>query len=76
MPSLSDERNPSNGRICFKKYFFKNLTFWLNGKKHSDDSSLEIKSFDSKKCFYKKWVFFFFFLFPKADYIIFAASLF
>lgn len=74
--SLSDKRNPSNGRFCFKKCFLKNLIFWLSGlkkKKNRDDSSVEIKSFIPKKCFYKKWVFF---MSPKADGIIFGAFLF
>lgn len=75
--SLSDERNPSNGRFCFKKCFLKNLIFWLTDlkkkKENRDDSSVEIKSSIPKKCFYKKWVFF---LSLKADGVIFGAFLF
>lgn len=42
-------------------------------KENRDDSSVEIKSFIPKKCFYKKWVFF---LSLKADGVIFGAFLF
>lgn len=57
--------------MLFKKPHF--LAKWFKKKKNRDDSSVEIKSFIPKKCFYKKWVFF---MSPKADGIIFGAFLF
>ena len=57
--------------MLFKKPHF--LAKWFKKKKNRDDSSVEIKSFIPKKCFYKKWVFF---MSLKADGIIFGAFLF
>ena len=73
---LCHERNPSNGRFCFKKCFLKNLIFWLSGlKKKNTGMTHQLKSNPSsqKSVFIRSGCFF---LSLKADGIIFGAFLF